>query len=650
MAAPDRQLEDWAEGKCLSKGFLDCMAGGRGAGFDLYLRFLNEVSLMDDELSFSGLSRFGSVNPSMVGAYQYKISEPTVEPTHWSIFSEGDVNRIGGICGFRMVVYNYDNSGRQCPKVPSRVPLSYWPQRTQGGDKRLTLWHDARLDWDPEENEEPPPLCVFVATTAASPKRLFCVPSWQAPLLDSACNVWFGNQNGPVSRVGLELARDGGGNYLNLVDKLLDLQPPEDDDDQARVTELKQLWLIDRHRLHQRWANASKCVVLLSFERRWGKPHPKCWKPKNLRFCCMAITSDLNPPDVSNVDFVDHAAPDAKVVCFYGHTYAVLLSEPFRLQAISYHLDTRGLAQKLFNRSDLSSVPRTLPEETVREARLKRAAQKRPRAGDRIEKKCKCRTCRSGKYSENMATSGPERLCTVSLTLKDLLRMLGAMTKDADAMIARMVELSVASMDVESQTTPLNLDGPRPGPRTSYPEFGGPTLEGHLLHIQRPIMVGHTDTLSRERGERWQDVVADDSPKAVYDMFARYWLKVSRLKRESSKLKKELCAELLQLSQLYSQTYFSFAQGWLEMSRIEKDYFKERDLSNLRQRLVAGSLSQEQHDVLARETVWEYEDSDDWMMAENKALGSAFRNCVPGLLQSSLLKLCHRYIIFNFYG
>ena len=149
------------------------MAGGRGAGFDLYLRFLNEVSLMDDELSFSGLSRFGSVNPSMVGAYQYKISEPTVEPTHWSIFSEGDVNRIGGICGFRIVLYNYDNSGRQCPKVPDRVPLSYWSQRTQGGDKRLTLWHDARLDWEPEENEEPPPLCVFVATTAASPSDSF---------------------------------------------------------------------------------------------------------------------------------------------------------------------------------------------------------------------------------------------------------------------------------------------------------------------------------------------------------------------------------------------------------------------------------------------------------------------------------------------
>lgn len=649
MASPTRQIDDLAQGKCLSKAFLDCMAGDAGTGFDLYLRFLNEVSLMDDELSFSGLSRFGSVNPSMVGAYQYKTDQPMVEPTHWSIFSQGDVNRIGEICGFRVVMYNYDNAGRQCMPVPDRVPLSYWPSRIKNGDKRLTVWHDARLDWDPEADQDPPPICVFVATTGASPRRLFCVPGWQAPLLDSACHVWFAPEVGPVSRVGLDLVRDGGGDYLNLVDKLLGIETAPNDSE-LQITELNQLWFADRHKLYQRWSSVADCVVLLSFERRWGRPHSKCWTPKNLRFCCMAITSELNAPDVANVDFVDHAAPNAKVVCFYGHTFAVLLSEPFRLQALAYHLDTRGLAQKLFNRSDLSSVPRTLPEETVQEAKAARAAKKRPRASDKIQKICKCRDCRSCKYSENMAASGPERLCTVSLTLKDLLRMLGAMTKDAEAMIARMVELSVASMDVESQTTPLNLDGPRPGPQTSYPEFGGPTLQGHLLHIQRPVMVGHTDTLSRERGERWQDVVSDDSPKAVYDMFARYWLKVSKLKRDASRKKKELCSQLLELSEQYSRAHLAFAQGWIEMSQVERDYYKDRDLSALGQRLFEGSISQEQHDVLARETAWEYDESDDWVMAENKALGSAFRNSVPGQLQSSLLKLCHRYVIFNFYG
>ena len=635
----------------MSKGFLDCMAGQRGSGFDLYLRFLNEVSIMDDELSFSGLSRFGSVNPSMVGAYQYKSSEPNEEPTHWSIFSEGDVNRIGGICGFRIVLYNYDNSGRQCSPVPGRVPLSFWPDRVRGGDKRLTLWHDGRLDWEQEEDVEPPPICAFVATTSSSPRRLFCIPGWQVPLLDSACNVWFADRSGPISEVGLELARDGEGDYLKLVDKLLGLQTPrEEEEEDQRVGELIELWGADRHKLYQRWSSAGSCVVLLSFERRWGRPHPKCWTPKNLRFCCMAVTSELSPSDVSNVDFVDHATPDAKVVCFYGQTYAVLLSEPFRLQALAYHLDTRGLAQKLFNRSDLSSIPRTLPKETVQEAIAARAAKKRPRAGDRITKKCKCRDCRSARYSENMASSGPERLCTVSFTLKDLLRMLGAMSKDADVLIARMVQLSVASMDVESQTTGLDLDGPRPGPQTSYSEFGGPVLEGHLLHIQRPIMVGHTDALSRERGERWQDVVADDSPKAVYDMFARYWLRVSKLRKDATKLKKELCAELLQLSEQYATAYFAFAQGWLEMSQIQKNYHKDRDLAALAQRLTEGSLSKEQHDVLARETTWEYEDSDDWMMAEMKALASAFRNTVPGLLASSLRKLCQRYVVFNFYG
>lgn len=628
------------------------MAGSRGGGFELYLRLLNEVSLMDDELCFSSLSRFGPVNPDLVAAYQYKRSDPSAEPAHWSIYSLGDVGTTGQKCGFRVVLYNYDNSGRQCPPVPARVPLNFWIQRAKCGDKRLTLWHDRRVEHG-ERAEEEPPLCVLVATTASSPRRLFCLPAWQAPLLDACCHVWFADVVGPVERVGLSLARDGDGNYLKLVDKLLGLEQSDDDDDDVepfRISRLTDFWLADRHKLFRRWSSVAGCVVLLTFEGRRGKPHVKCWTPKNLNFCCLAITSELNPVDVSNVDFVDHATPDAKVVLFYGHTFATLLSEPYKLQALTYHLDTRGLAQKLFNRSDLSSVPRVLPQEQVDAAKAAREAKKRPRAGRGIVKKCSCRDCASSRYTENMASAGPERLCSVALGIKDLLRMLGALTSEADAVIARMVKLSVASMDVESLTTGLDLRGPRPGPRTSYPEIGGPILEGHLLHVQRPIMVGHTDALMREAGERWQDVVEDDSPKAVYEMFARYWLKIGALQRRCSQAKRELCETLLELASRYDLAFWEFANRWQETSRIQRDYLRDRDLRILKERLLEGSLTPEHHAELARETVKEYHDSDDWVMAEAKALGSAFRNSLPGLLRHSLKKLCARYVVFNFYG
>jgi len=648
MTSSSPDLRDWAKECCLGKAFLDCVSNRRGGGFELYLRYLNETSLTDEELNFSGLSRFGPLNASAVAAHQYKVSEPYTEPAHWSFFSESDVNRIGNLAGVRIVIYNFDNGGRLCQPIPEKINSEYWIKRCEKKDdsRRLTLWHDSRLGLQAGEN-----LCVLLACTSVNPKRLFKLPSDQADLLDGLCNVWFGQVQGPAREVCLSILDQPQFDFLSLVDSLLGIAPTAEKEDLEKITRLSEFWLADRHKLYRRWASAGSCLLLLSFERRWGKPNKKTsWLPKNLRFCCLAITSELTPAEACETDFVDHATPDAKVICFYGQKYAVLLSEPFRLQALTFHLDTRGLAEKLLNRSDLSGVPKTLSKDIFDQAKAENKLKRKRRAGDSIVKKCKCRDCKNLKYAENMSSAGPEQLCTVPLSIRDLLRMLGALSKRAESVIKRMVELSVASMDIESQTSSLDFTGPRPGPQTCYHEFGGPVLEGHLLQVQRPIMLGHTDALSRERGERWQDVVSDDSPKAVYDMFARYWLKVTKLKRAASREKKAICGELLELSSRYNEAFAAFASSWLEVSRIQKDHLKEKDLQKLKDQLSSGNLSVEQHQHLAAETEREYENSDDWVMAETKALASAFRNTVPGLLQSSLLKLCHRYVVFNFYG
>ena len=36
--------------------------------------------------------------------------------------------------------------------------------------------------------------------------------------------------------------------------------------------------------------------------------------------------------------------------------------------------------------------------------------------------------------------------------------------------------------------------------------------------------------------------------------------------------------------------------------------------------------------------------------ADPKMMASGFRNMLPGQLEAQLLKLCSRYVVFNFYG
>ena len=655
MSEPKKKkCSDWsrAGSTCLSKAFLDALAGGKNLGLELYTKYIDQATIIDNDLCFTGLSRFGLVKRSAIAKLQYKEHDPSSEPAHWSVYSECDVNSVATLVNRLVVIFAYDpgSSGN----VPNETSDSFWIEKISegSGSRKFWLWHDGRPRHVVRDANAETPIAGFVATTGR-PRQLFSLSADAVIELEARSYVWFAEIRGPAENVCVS-TRAFNGDYLAAVDALLGIERRADQDNEDDVfRSIQDFFLCDRQKLHQRWASgAGCCVALLAYTRHTGKltSAASSFSSSNaIRFTCLAISSEFSPQDCRR-DFADHATPDAAVVCFYGSEHVCLMQDPYRSAALIRHLDTRGLSQKLLNRTDLSDVPRRLPETVVKAAEEKVEASKKKKAGDRLVKKCRCRDCKSRKYKKNMAPAGPDRLCTVPYALSDLLSLLGALDDKARVVVKKMVDLCVASMDIESQTLSVDLEGPRPGYLVEYPEIGGPILEGHIMKTQRPIMIGHTDVLSRERGEKWHDVVSDDTPEAVFAMFARYWLRVCRLKKDASQAKKALSSELKEMAKKYNDAFVAFSNAWVETSRIERDYHHRTRIEELSRLFADGRLDDENYQSLQKDASRHYYESEEWAMPTVNQLMTAFRHTVPGLLDSRLDGLVRRYVVFTFYG
>lgn len=636
-------IQDWVEGRCLSKALLNCVSGGRDdeAGFSIYHRYMNEASLIDVDVSFSGLSRFGRLDRRIIADLQYKLHDPQAEPAHWTIFSKDDVARLGNLYKLRFVIYAYTPLASET--IPARVPDNYWLNKCAANEGRLALVHDFRG----VEQRRPGELFGVVLTTR-TPHRLFKVSSGQLELLDAHTHVGFARQPGPPRDAAVNVA-DCNNDYLEAVYRLL--QRPLDERERGSVPTFSSMRQIVECNRHQLFHHLGQPVMLCHFSRQLGRSFMSGRPAAATRqlFTTLAIATELSEPDCFD-DFADHATPDTTVIAVYAERYLCLVNEATRLEILMHHLDTKGLAEKLSNRSDLSGVRKRLPREIVVEAKRSRVAKMKRSFTRRLPQICKCFVCTTPQYRSNMAPSGPERLCTVPYSASDLLDMLGALDDKAKGLLKRVVDLSIAAMDIESSTLDVDLAGPHPGERVQFEEFGGPVLSGYIYKTQRPIMIGHTDTLSRERGETWFDLVKDDTPKAVYDMMARYWLHVTKLQRKARDEKTRLCSELLELVNLYKSAFLKFSEEWLEASRIQRDYMLASRKNTLARLLEEEAVGDDEYRHLVEEAEDKFLKSDDWKMATLTELVTAFRSTIPGLLESKLAKLRHRYVVFNFYG
>ena len=666
-------LCDWASARssCLTKALLDSVASNGATGFDIYYKYLETCMLFDTDLNFSALCRFGLTSKEIVSRYQFKATSPSEEPAHFSFFSQHDVNRLGSLQGLEIVIYTYDDCNYP-GRLPSHLDRRFWKSHFETKNaaelarrrNRLTLFHDFR---SLEVNKEGANPRAYYIVTCKAPRRLYRL--FDDCDLDKHVRPWFSDggrvidARGPSGRV----------DFLSACDQSLSSHetPTISDVPVAEMASASDFLVINRPFLYDRWsqlyAEESKpgCFIVVAFCRLAGKSplvRMNVSPPvANFRFTTLAVVSSRSGE--SGPDEADFVTPDTVVLCIFADRFVCQLSDAYRLGVAASHLHASGLKERLLNRSNLSGVPRVLSEdqkEQARQAAAERDQKSRlrrsrsylkkvrpPRASDKIKKKCKCSDCRSETYSNNMSRAGPERLCSTPYSTRELLRLLGMLDAETSALVERLLELSIGAMDLESQTINLSMEGPRPGPHVVYPEIAGPVLEGHVKKVQRPIMIGHTDALSRERNERWRDTVADDSVEAVFNMFSRYWLRVTKLHRQAKTLKLRTAERLTEAIANYKRAFFAYSDRFAAESREERNVRHETERLELSQRHARGEIDDTAYDALLADLADEYH---EWTIPDVKALAVAFRNLPPGLLARQLEKICNRYIVFSFYG
>lgn len=623
--------------------------------FSLYYAYRRRVTLVDDELNFSALQRFGSASKRLIHSLQYRRRGETDEPHHFSVFSSEEVSRLSSFLGVSVVLYLYENATK--PRTPANLAPSgneFWLDllETLPCERRsFFLFHDFRLA---TPAVRPSPVVAFVITTKP-PRSLYLLEDASAvPSLDGFSHAWFSLRAGTAYLTSLRFVDD----CYAAVDAVI-ANSPLVDETAGHVLSVEHLLEADRSQLYRRWAAAfarsaegrqpiPKSFVVVLYVRMAGKNLGGPRLSRRFQFLTVAIASQASA-SCEKRDLAEHVTDDAFVVCLFGNRYACRVREDVRVRVVEMHRCAKGAKEIFLNRSNLSGVPRMLPQAEV-EAALAAANEKKKKSRAAFETVCRCEDCRSAKYADNMAPNGPDRLCSIPYSLSDLLGLLGLLSGSTEQLVDRLCQLSLAAMDIESQTIATHNRGPFAGPRVAYPEVGGPTFEAHVLHTQRPVMLGHTDCLSDEAGERWIDRVADDSVAAVYNLFARYWLHVTECRRRATREKKKLAAELFEAVAAYRAAHLAFTERWCEASRLERDVFRDEDYAVLASQ--RGCFDEDTFDVLLANLDSRYHASDDWVMpdADRKNLAAGFRSLLPGQLESQLLKLCQRYVVFNFYG
>jgi len=159
-----------------------------------------------------------------------------------------------------------------------------------------------------------------------------------------------------------------------------------------------------------------------------------------------------------------------------------------------------------------------------------------------------------------MSRAGPEKLCSTKFVITDLLKLMGLYNNETGQVIDEMCELSIAAMDIESQTVTTHMGRPQPGLNLGYAEIDESVLEGHVKKIQKPIMIAHMDAL-HPSGDCF--TVTDDSEEAVFEMMIHYWNYVLKCHIDAIKKKWSLCEPLRKIVLDYKNAFYKYFQDWI---------------------------------------------------------------------------------------
>lgn len=633
--------------KSLSKSLLDNVDDNR-TGLEIYTDYFKSFVLVDEDTNLSSISRFENFDLELRSVF-YKLDEPAKEPTYFSFHSHHDVNRLSSVLDQEIVIYFFDDTEVDLRRKQSLASTD-----------RLEIFHDFRGLQSADRAQQK--VAYFVFTTG---KRLFKLPESADRYYCITC-PFFALDSEYVYSNPFDGSNDGG--YVDLKEACRSLLGAKKDSDlnlvnSETIKRASDFVSADSVKLYAEWQ--VPCLIVYYCRNNFkGKSRSSSLR-KSLKNCYFTtltlVTGQSEDEGISAL--LKSCMNSVKVLCIYNERFVCILDEPFRTALLQRHLDTTGLKETLVNRGNyFHEIPKTLSPAEIEEALLKKKAKEaaklqKTKGGRRVkktirdEKLCGCNICaKSEEFDCNMSKFGPEKLCTINYSIRDLLKMLGSCSSENEEILDQLCEWSIASMDIESRTCTSDMGTPAPGPTVSYLEIDSANLEAHVKKVQRPLMIAHVDAgLMESSFDDCCFVVDSDSESSVFAMMERYWAFVLNRRVFVKSKKKELAKPLLALIDEYKKAFFEFIRQWTQTDLYDRDQQHLNELVTLEATVGSLGLCKEDADALRRTIEDKYREQQ-WSAPEEKYFDRTWYQTLPGKLEVELNKLLTSYQIFSFYG
>ena len=565
----------------LSKALLEHCDSEKSAP-EVYKLYFRPFTLVDADSNVSCLKSRPHLEEKVRNSL-YNLREDKADPAFFNFSSHQDINRLCSVIGAEIVIYF------------SNVECSF-----------LELYHDFRcLSTDPLRKT------VYFLLDVG--KNLYKLDESFDEC--TACQQYF------FSLRGASIIHSLQEDYGTIFARAFDLPPPP-----FSIKSIMDL-TFSTQKLYAYW---KKTILLVTFCRSTFTYFSKrtIGKRKHPKFSIFLNLGVIGPP-AESLSELDLRATSTRVACFYAVERVCELTDSFRNKVIENYIKTTGRDKPKSN--DYMGIPKVNLENqrialAIYQAKKKKNRRKNKdvvedggnsQSNFKNQPNCKCETCKSTDYDVNMNVLGPEKLCSSSLDISDLLGLLGASSPENLKIVEEMCALSIASMDIESMTVNINLDPPvdQIG-GLNYGLFDSASLEGHFKKVQKPIMIAHLDGLSDEKVKVF--TVESDEEEKIYEMMELYWKHVTERHRLTTQAKKFLAQPLFDLIQKYREAHFSAYAEWIQHRLFQSS-------------TSASSTSKEK-------------DAD----AQN--ITQAWFQTLPGLLEKQLQKLATEYVVFSFYG
>ena len=636
---------------CLSKALLESCCAPLSAE-SVYAEYFKPFTLVDDETNLSCLKSRPHQEQKIRNS-MFHPKKPVEEPAFFSFNSHADINRLSQVIGKNIVIYFTNEAWsffeifhdfRAFNNNLVSIELNESAERQQpdevdvddvgaNDDVGGTSTNNASagtvsqpitsfltsIKWNKmRERNKAEKIGVFYVLTAS--RKLYQFSECLDDVLDTCCPFFAHG----FMRMRINHYED---DYGVLLAQVLNVPPPP-----FHIYSICELTVC----LKELWNLWKRKVILVNFcrlnfnQKNSDKIVARRTNPKYSYFFNLGVIAP--PPSEENVESTSlnslHLEEFDVCVCFYGNTFACELKDNYRQEVVAqYKKTSRRDKPKANNFARLPSV--SLDEQRkalaleLRRKKLKRQLKLPPNAaaadaedddGPSNSKKhkvrlCSCSTCSADEYNLNMNEKGPERLCTYTLDVADLLHFLGADTPQNVQIIDTLSELSVASMDIEAMTVQVHLEPPvqqRGG--LFYGTIDQASLEGHFKKVQKPIMIAHTDKIT-ESSMDGNDVTvftaASDDEEDLYAMMRSYWSHVKHQQQLTKAAKKKIAQPIFELINNYKKAHFDVYNRWCENNMLEPD---------------------------------------------GKLITRSWYQSLPGQLEKKLMRLVIDYNIFSFYG